>query len=130
LSFVKEEADLNQPVNMTHARAVFEGLNLAETLVEGGEKRTWDEVVSTESESSVTTITKAREYARRLDIDLESSSGGHAFINGRHYDVNDVRARRSVAGFSLTTWRSTAISWRASDGHQQIYAVLPGAGEI
>ncbi|KAI0028565.1 glycosyltransferase family 24 protein [Vararia minispora EC-137] len=50
----------------------------------------WDEVLETESEEESTMISKAREYAERLDIDGMSSPAGHAFINGRHYPIGDT----------------------------------------
>jgi hypothetical protein len=39
-------------------------------------------------------LEKARLYAERLDARIntgEGGGGGHAFINGRHFDVDDVR---------------------------------------
>jgi hypothetical protein len=35
-------------------------------------------------------LDKARKYAMRLDALKDSSPNGHAFVNGKHLDVNDV----------------------------------------
>ena len=35
-------------------------------------------------------IEKARQYAQRLDAKKNSSPDGHAFVNGKHIDVDDV----------------------------------------
>ena len=32
----------------------------------------------------------ARAYAQRLQADAVSSPAGHAFVNGKHFDVDDV----------------------------------------
>ena len=35
-------------------------------------------------------LEKAQRYAERLSIDSASSPTGHAFINGKHFDLDDV----------------------------------------
>jgi hypothetical protein len=33
---------------------------------------------------------KVRHYTHRLSVDLASAPQGHAFVNGKHFDLNDV----------------------------------------
>lgn len=75
---------------MGYARAVFEAITQAEEPAAGALVLTWDEIIQPENEDGLQMTNQAREYAKRLDIDLKSSPRGHAFINGRHYDINDV----------------------------------------
>ena len=35
-------------------------------------------------------LEKAKRYAKRLSTDLESATQGHAFVNGKHFELNDV----------------------------------------
>ena len=37
-------------------------------------------------------LDKQRAYAARLSLDLESSPDGHAFFNGKHFTLDDVRS--------------------------------------
>ncbi len=37
------------------------------------------------------TLDKARLYSKRLGTDLLSSPHGHAFVNGKQFDLDDVR---------------------------------------
>lgn len=46
---------------------------------------------TTETDAYAEVLEKARGYASRLNIDLESASQGHGFVNGKHFDMNDVR---------------------------------------
>ena len=36
-------------------------------------------------------IEKAEKYAKRLNLDLASSPHGHVFVNGKHFNLDDVR---------------------------------------
>ena len=36
-------------------------------------------------------LDKARAYAKRLSTDLASAPDGHAFFNGKHFELDDVR---------------------------------------
>lgn len=36
-------------------------------------------------------MSKAVQYATRLDATLKSCITGHAFVNGKHFDLDDVR---------------------------------------
>ncbi|KAI0696066.1 glycosyltransferase family 24 protein [Cytidiella melzeri] len=48
-------------------------------------------------------IEKLRQYARRLGADLQSAPQGHAFVNGKHFDLNDefLRNMQVEAGQQL-----------------------------
>ncbi len=46
---------------------------------------------TTETDAYAEVLEKARGYASRLNINLESASQGHGFVNGKHFDMNDVR---------------------------------------
>ena len=39
-------------------------------------------------------LDKTRAYARRLSTDLASAPDGHAFFNGKHFELDDVRLDR------------------------------------
>ena len=66
----------------------------SESVLEEKEKLDWDIVTGGIDQEM---LEKARAYAQRLDVDVLSSPPGHAFINGRHVDVNDA----SVIAYSL-----------------------------
>ncbi|KAH8101097.1 glycosyltransferase family 24 protein, partial [Cristinia sonorae] len=49
-----------------------------------------DDVVLGRAEGALESkITQAKEYAKRLGLDLESASQGSAFVNGKWYELND-----------------------------------------
>jgi len=50
---------------------------------------TFDSVING-SEESEAKIVKARTYARRLGTTSASAPQGHAFLNGKHYELDDV----------------------------------------
>ncbi|KAJ6624174.1 hypothetical protein B0H10DRAFT_1943373 [Mycena sp. CBHHK59/15] len=49
-----------------------------------------EESTTDETRSSAAMIDKGRAYADRLSADLATSSGGHAFVNWRHLDMDDL----------------------------------------
>ena len=49
----------------------------------------FDSVIGEISEPS-TGLGQVRAYADRLDATLASSRKGHAFVNGKHFDMDDV----------------------------------------
>lgn len=99
ISGVRSEADLSQPISLSHARAIFDELNARPPLKAGKEKRTWEDVTDTKDEVARELVRKSLAYGKRLDLKVGSKAGEgegegepfmHAFINGRHYDVDDV----------------------------------------
>ena len=77
-------------VDWNVARAAFKELQDAHT--ESGDDVSpvsFDAVVSGDVEGLSDHIDKARDYANRLDATLESCPTGHAFFNGKHFDMND-----------------------------------------
>lgn len=50
------------------------------------ESLTFDEIIS----GTVGDLDKTRAYAKRLALMLPESSHGHGFVNGKHYEMDDV----------------------------------------
>lgn len=46
----------------------------------------------------VARVEKARAYAERLSLDVASSPQGHAFVNGKHLELDDVRYSVALIG--------------------------------
>ena len=61
----------------------------SETILEGGQAKTFESVIN-DSEESDAKIAKARAYAQRLGTTSASAPQGHAFLNGKHYELDDV----------------------------------------
>ena len=87
---------------MSHAQSVFDELNARPPLKEGKTQRTWEEVTDITDEVARSLVEKSRAYGKRLDLKIglrasqdegEGEPFMHAFINGRHYDVDDVSTR-------------------------------------
>lgn len=77
-------------VDWSLAKLTFEDLQNAQADSEGHEALvTFDSVINGEIEGLSEKIGKAREYAKRLDASLESCITGHAFFNGKHFDMDD-----------------------------------------
>lgn len=51
---------------------------------------TLDAILAGEDEESVARIDAARAYARRLSADTASAPTGHVFVNGKHFELDDV----------------------------------------
>lgn len=64
------------------ARAQFDVIRKEE------ESLTFDQIINGE----VGDLDKTRAYAERLALTLPESSHGHGFVNGKHYEMNDVSA--------------------------------------
>lgn len=47
-------------------------------------------------EGSADDLAGPREYAARLGLTLESAPHGHTFINGKHFNLDDVRVSISA----------------------------------
>lgn len=94
-------ANANARVDWTLVRAEFDAL-LAEL-----EGVTFDSIVHPDSEDSEDYIAKARQYARRLSLDIDSAPQGHMFVNGKYFELNDVSSRYAFLCFSwgvLVCW--------------------------
>ncbi|KAF4586958.1 hypothetical protein EYR40_010976 [Pleurotus pulmonarius] len=61
------------------------------------------EILSPEAELD-DSLTKAQHYAQRLGTTLASSEGGHAFINGKHFNLDDgfLRHLQTESGLQTT----------------------------
>lgn len=75
----------------------------SQPLKEGKEKRSWEDVTDVTDELARELVRKSRAYGKRLDLKVggrasqdegEGEPFMHAFINGRHYDVDDVRSQQ------------------------------------
>ena len=51
----------------------------------------FDAILSGELSAIEERLEKAKKYAHRLSADLASAKQGHVFVNGKHYDLDDVR---------------------------------------
>ncbi|KAJ6626996.1 glycosyltransferase family 24 protein [Mycena sp. CBHHK59/15] len=62
-------------------------------------------------------IDKGRAYADRLSADLASSSGGHAFVNGKHFDMDDSfwRAMQGEIAQQLQHFQEALYGGKISD---------------
>jgi hypothetical protein len=83
-----------ESVNWDLVRSEFKALIAA--AVESGEMEgktaDLDTILSGKNvdEDQAGLVKKATIYAERLGATLSSSPSGHAFINGKHFDMNDV----------------------------------------
>lgn len=50
----------------------------------------FDAILVGESDSSKELLGKAQKYAKRLSADLASAPQGHVFLNGKHFNLDDV----------------------------------------
>ena len=48
-------------------------------------------------------VNKAKDYATRLDSTLASSLTGHVFVNGKHYNLDDVSVLKYGLGLTILT---------------------------
>ena len=85
-------------MNWDIARTTFDALVASyeadSALLEGA---SFDAVVNPiEADESEPLLVKARKYSRRLGTDLASASQGHAFVNGKHFEMNDVSANSTT----------------------------------
>lgn len=50
----------------------------------------FDTVIDGTPDQSDDRLDRARDYALRLDANLASCPTGHGFVNGKHFDMDDV----------------------------------------
>jgi hypothetical protein len=70
-------------------RSQFEALAADQLPRYGDVPNDFDDIVRGTSNYSVN-LGKARAYAERLEATLASAPRGHAFFNGKHFDMDDV----------------------------------------
>ena len=51
----------------------------------------FDAIISDASEAIEERLEKVKRYAKRLRADLASAPQGHVFVNGKHFNLDDVR---------------------------------------
>ncbi|EIN08165.1 glycosyltransferase family 24 protein [Punctularia strigosozonata HHB-11173 SS5] len=91
IEFIRMNAQTRMPsdmvtptVNWNIVRQEFQALINGVELAEGQEPLlTFEEVVNSPS------LDKVRAYTQRLQADASSSPTGHAFVNGKHFDIDD-----------------------------------------
>lgn len=88
-------SDLPSKIDWSLVRSSYEALTDAEPK-DGEVKVELADILAGKISSSsdyAPPLENARLYAERLDARIEGGGreGGHAFINGRHFDVDDVR---------------------------------------
>jgi UDP-glucose:glycoprotein glucosyltransferase len=76
-----------QEVDWSRVQEEYDALLENEETKEGGEAVRFDSVVGSASEELEAKISA---YARRLGTTIASSPGGHVFINGKYYTLNNV----------------------------------------
>ena len=73
------------------ARIEYDKLNAEYPPEEGDEPlRTFDEVINGDDELINARIESAKAYTTRLDATMASCETGHGFVNGKHFDLDDV----------------------------------------
>ena len=72
-------------------------------------------------------LEKAVEYVKRLDASLESCPTGHAFVNGKHFDLSDVGSVALGSCGSLTLSLGLLATFPA--GSREANAASAGKGE-
>lgn len=91
----------NPTVDWSVVRSEFKILVAEEEkLREDLETSTFDHIINGVAEIS---LIKAQAYAKRLGADTVSSVEGHAFVNGKHMNIDDVRLKRFNNGILWLT---------------------------
>lgn len=84
-----------------------------------------DSILNEDTEETRVTFEKARSYARRLGADLTSASQGHTFVNGKHFNLDDVSiitANKSLVFSLVSDFRNSSVICKVkSDGRCNIY---------
>lgn len=82
--------ELTYTVDWQAVRSAFDALFVgSEGETELPEGVTLDGILNP-SDDTDEVLEKARKFNRRLGNDLASASQGHAFVNGKHFDLDDV----------------------------------------
>lgn len=89
-------ATLSPTVDWSLVRSVF---NMMLLDVEDAEIASvkLDDILGDESGSFNGVLEKVQVYSKRLGTNLLSSPHGHAFVNGKHFDLDDVRDMRILS---------------------------------
>lgn len=80
----------SETVDWDRVRFELADLIKVEEPKEGGVALGFDTVVNDTPQEIQAKVDKARAYAKRLGATMASSAQGHAFFNGKHYDLDDV----------------------------------------
>jgi UDP-glucose:glycoprotein glucosyltransferase len=70
-------------------RSEFEALIIEQVPRKADAPPDFDAIVTGALESSIS-LDKVRTYAERLGATLASAPLGHTFLNGKHFDIDDV----------------------------------------
>ena len=76
-------------VDWSQAKSEFDALVQSEPL-EGGIATDFNAIVSGEAGEGEERLERAAAYARRLDTRITADEDGHAFVNGKHFVMDDV----------------------------------------
>ena len=79
-------------VDLTFVRSQFEALVSAEPPKDANAATNFDAVINSPFDDS-----KIAAYRKRLSADLASSPQGHAFFNGKHFNLDDVGPAFQIA---------------------------------
>jgi UDP-glucose:glycoprotein glucosyltransferase len=80
-------------INWNLARSEYQVLT-TETSLKEGVVAEFDAIIDDAPEVPQMAMEQARAYAERLGANLASASQGHAFVNGKHFDMDDVSGVR------------------------------------
>lgn len=84
------EDALSPTVDWTVVKHEFTQLLKDNEPLEDGMETDFEAVITEATTLTHFSIDKLNLYARRLSTDLSSAPQGHAFVNGKHFDLDDV----------------------------------------
>jgi UDP-glucose:glycoprotein glucosyltransferase len=77
-------------VNWVVIRSLFDELIASESAHDSTEMIDFESIINDTQAGLVESLEKVHRYAERLGATLASSPAGHAFVNGKHFDMGDV----------------------------------------
>lgn len=78
---------------------------MAQSEIPEGLATDLDKILAGAVDAPTINTDKARAYAQRLGVTLSSAPHGHVFVNGKHFDLDDVS--RSVCNHE---WSSLTVA--------------------
>lgn len=100
-------------------------------IIGGGWESTRNTEGNTMSSSGISNeefLERARAYASRLDASLSAFPRGHAFVNGKHFELDDVRDQVNSLKLDNLLIPSLDFHKESADGNGRYSPALPGEG--
>lgn len=88
-----------------------------------------DDILNDKSGAFEDVLEKARVYSKRLGTDLSSSPLGHIFVNGKHFNLDDVRLRIVIVFDDFLTRATSGFPPPYANGDWATVAAFPRTGK-